>query len=446
MLFLWHKRRRDRYCYEIEGGRIFRGGKITDMKIADAEKAFREYFVIADKFAVRLCFANFFGNSFLPHRDPIWMILLGKSSGGKSTFINPTLAFPNSVPLDDLTEKTLLSGFKAGSKGKDNSLLKQIGQGVMVISDLTPILSKNPQSAGEILSQLRMVHDGNFIKYTGTGKIEWHGKIGLLAASTHEIFYWLEKGRSMGERFSYYEIEPPTDEEVLAMHENSNHSAKEVADIMRGYYEKVWVGLREWVAVKGVTDLVLSAEQTTRINYAASFCVRGKATVHTAFKTGSPNQLPAQAGVGRDIKMFRGILQACQNIDQYEHDDVEYPLADYWIDMIEKMAYSSMNLERRMILEIMANAGGTLTASEIGAHKQLGFEKSSVEEYLTPLCAIGIVTKHPVQPAFKWSLTDKRAVEFVKRVAWGRGTEVVPASKEEVMVSEEINMEGVNFE
>ena len=63
------------------------------MKIADAEKAFREYFVIADKFAVRLCFANFFGNSFLPHRDPIWMILLGKSSSGKSTFINPTLAF-----------------------------------------------------------------------------------------------------------------------------------------------------------------------------------------------------------------------------------------------------------------------------------------------------------------------------------------------------------------
>ena len=414
------------------------------MKISDCELEFRRYFVIADKFAVRLCFANFFGNTYLTHRDPIWMILLGKSSSGKSTFIAPTLAFPNSVPLDDLTEKTLLSGFNPGKKGRDNSLLRQVGQGTLVFSDLTPILSKNPQSAGEILSQLRMVHDGNFIKYTGTGKIEWHGKIGLLAASTHEIFYWLEKGRSMGERFAYYEIESPSDEEVLAMHESSNTSAKEVADIMKGYYEKTWIGIREWVAVHGVSDLVLTQAQVARINYAASFCVRGKATVHTAFKTGDPDQLPAQAGVGRDIKMFRGILQACQNIDQYEHDDPSKSLDDSWIDLIEKMAYSSINLERRMVLEILAWSGKHLTASEIGAVKDLGFEKKSVELYLTPLHAIGIIRKIPVKPAFKWALDDEQAAAFIKRVAWRKGLDKVEIPKV-VEEREEINQEDMNF-
>ncbi len=104
------------------------------MKLADIRAEFNKYFVIKDAHALDMIFATLIGNMVVD-RDPLWLMLIGPSSGGKTTLIAPCVNVPHVHFLDDLTEKTLLSGYKA--KGREASFLRRIGSRVLCFSDFT---------------------------------------------------------------------------------------------------------------------------------------------------------------------------------------------------------------------------------------------------------------------------------------------------------------------
>ena len=386
-------------------------------KLKDIKEEFSKYIVIKDRWILDVVLHVHVGNSFI-QRDPIWTMIVAPSSGGKSTVIAPSSGISVVHFLDDLTEKTLLSGFKI--KGQEVSLLKMIGSGIICFSDFTAILSKNPQSAGEILGQLRLVYDGVFIKQTGTGKIEWRGKIGVLAAATPDVYFKLEQARSMGERFGYYCMEQPTDEEIAQKQATLNLSAKDITALMSPYYRDYYAGLRDWKTLHGVLPLSMSPGQRERLKLAVILSVNGKATVHTNFKTGKVDQIPNKAGVGRDNKMAEASLHTYQFMDGYENGDPNYPLQNDRIELVEKQAYSSVSRERRKILEILSfcEEDDRLSASQIGTMRGLGLEKESVEMYLTPLHAIGMIQKIVGNP-HRWYIRDQDIREFICRVSKG---------------------------
>ena len=385
------------------------------MKLSDIKKKWSEFIVLKDHRALDVIFATLIGNMILD-RDPIWLLLIAPSSGGKSTLLAPCVDIKQTFFVDDLTEKTLLSGYKAG--GKDNSLLKTIGSGVMIFSDFTAILAKNPNSRGEILSQLKLVYDRKVTKYTGTGKIYWDGKIGVLAAATPDIYYHLESGRSMGERFIYYWMDVPTDNEITQKQSTTHISANEMTNIMKGYYSEYFDEVQAWVKKHGEPTLKMTDQQRERVRRASMFCVAGKATVHTNFKSGKVDQIPHKAGVGRDYKSFEAILLGLQVMHCIETGDPKAEVQDWHIDIIDKCAYSSINRERRAILEILANTSKSLSASEIGASRGLGLEREGVEVYLNPLFAVGLI-KRNVESAnkFKWFIEDEENINFIKKVS-----------------------------
>src|SRR3990167_10800689 len=125
-------------------------------KLKDILDEFSKYIVIKDPEILRMIFAAMVGNSIIDS-DPIWLLIVAPSSGGKTTLLAPLVNIPHVHFCDDLSEKSLLSGFKGK---KETSLLKIIGSGHMVVSDLTSILLKNPVVKGEILSMLKLVYDG----------------------------------------------------------------------------------------------------------------------------------------------------------------------------------------------------------------------------------------------------------------------------------------------
>lgn len=384
------------------------------MKLQDIRAEFTRYIVLKDAWALDMVMATLVGNSILEHGDPLWTMIIGPSSGGKTTLIAPATSLSNVHFIDDLTEKTLLSGFKI--KGKEVSLLTKIGNGIMAFSDFTTILSKNPNSKGEILTQLKMVYDGKFTKYTGTGNMAWEGKIGLIAASTPDIYFHLEAGRSMGERFLYYWLEQPTDEEVAKKQQEVEMSSKEITVAMQGMYLEYCQEIAAWVRAKGLPKFSMTDEQKRRVRDAAIFCVNGKATVHTDFKSGKVDQIPNKAGVGRDNKMFDTLLHSLQIIDAFEHDDWARPLGDDRIALVEKCSYSSINRERRKILEILTAQEKPISATDIGTAKGLGMEKDSVEKYLIPLHAVGLIRKKVGNP-FTWYIEDEATKAFITRVS-----------------------------
>src|SRR5258708_6234473 len=93
----------------------------------DIKKEFEKYIILKDRTAIDIVLATLIGNALIS-RDPLWLMVVAPSSGGKSTLLAPCTAVPAVYFLDDLTEKTFLSGYKL--KGKEVSLLKIIGSGV----------------------------------------------------------------------------------------------------------------------------------------------------------------------------------------------------------------------------------------------------------------------------------------------------------------------------
>lgn len=383
------------------------------MKLHEIRAEFNRYFVIKDQWALDVIFATLIGNMCID-RDPIWTLIIGPSSGGKTTLIAPCVDVPHMHFIDDLTEKTLLSGYKV--KGKESSFLKKVGSGMIAISDFTSILSKNPISRGEILTQLKLVYDGKLTKETGTGSISWTGKIGFLGASTPDVYGYLENSRSMGERFLYYWLEQPTNQEIMDKQATHDLSSKQITTELASMYQD-YFNLVDAYQTKNKIELKMTPEQKAQIHAAAIFCVNGKATIHTDFKTGRPDAIPNISGVGRDSKIFDTLLHALQVMDAFEHDDPKLTVSDSMVAIVEKCAYSSINRERRKILEILVANGGSVTTSQIGASEGLGLEKESVSKYLAPLHAVGMIKKKANGGAHSWMIDDQSVIDFVKRVS-----------------------------
>ncbi len=392
-------------------------------KLADIKVEFEKYIVLKDPYAVDVVLATLVGNALIP-RDPLWLMMVAPSSGGKSTLLAPCAGVPAVYFLDDLTEKTFLSGYKV--KGKETSLLKIIGSGVICFSDFTSILSKNPMSRGEILGQLRLVYDGNFTKRTGTGEIKWQGKIGFLGAATPDIYHILEASRSMGERYLYYWLNQPSDEEIVKKQEEVSMSSREISEAMQPKFQEYIEGIRSYISTKGLPTLNVNVAQLRAVNAAAMFCVSAKATVHTDFKTGKPDALVNKPGVGRDRKMFTTLLHALQLMNAYETGITDIPVSDDMVRIVEKCAWSSVGRERRKILEILSTRDTMLTASEIGATDDFGLPKESVEKYLYVLHAVGLIQMVNRGNAFAWQIDSEETKQFVRALSGLEKKTLVP--------------------
>lgn len=403
-------------------------------RLSDIKTAFGKYFVIKDKYAIDIILATIIGNQVID-RDPLWLMMIGASSGGKTTLLAPCYTIPHVHFLDDLTEKTLLSGYKI--KGKEASFLKKVGSGMLCFSDFTSILAKNPVSRGEILTQLKLVYDGKLTKETGTGSISWTGKIGAICASTPDVYTYLENSRSMGERFLYYWLEQPSNQEIMDKQAEHKLSARSITEELQILYKEYFESVEDYQN-KNEIELRMEKKYRDRVQAAAVFCVNGKATIRTDFKTGQPNAIPNISGVGRDNKIFDTLLHSLQVMACYEHDDPKREVDDEMVAIVEKCAYSSINRERRKILEILVDNMGPMTTSQIGASEGLGLERDMVMQYLAPLHSVGLIKKIAQGGgAHKWSIEDPKVFDFVKRVS-GTVVDTSPVKAIKVVETEDL--------
>ncbi len=55
-------------------------------KLADIKEEFGKYIIVKDKWAIDTILATIIGNQTL-ERDPLWLMMIGTSSGGKTTLL-----------------------------------------------------------------------------------------------------------------------------------------------------------------------------------------------------------------------------------------------------------------------------------------------------------------------------------------------------------------------
>jgi hypothetical protein len=122
--------------------------------------------------------------------DPLWLLIISGSGNTKTETVQSLSGIGAIVVSTITSEGALLSATAKRERGKDatGGLLREIGdRGVLVIKDVTSILSMGRELRGQVLGALREIHDGSWVRKVGTDggrSLPWSGRIAIIGAVT----------------------------------------------------------------------------------------------------------------------------------------------------------------------------------------------------------------------------------------------------------------------
>lgn len=142
--------------------------------------------------------------------DPLWGQLVGPSGATKTELLQSLTGAAMIMTATSLTPHALVSGANF-SGGGDPSLLPKWNGKVVIIKDLTVLLSMNPMHREEIFSIFRDAYDGKTEKNFGNGVYRsYEIKFGIIAGVTPIIEIFAEEHTALGERFLRFPVSVPT--------------------------------------------------------------------------------------------------------------------------------------------------------------------------------------------------------------------------------------------
>lgn len=162
---------------------------IPPVPMADAVAVFRRWLHLPDLDPLLVVAAAAVAN-LSPERSPLWLLVIGPPSSGKTEVINGLTRLPQCVYAATVTESALLSGTSKAERAADatGGLLRRIpSPGILMMKDFGSILSQNRDARAAAMAALREVYDGSWTRAVGSdgGRLlEWRGKVGLIAGGT----------------------------------------------------------------------------------------------------------------------------------------------------------------------------------------------------------------------------------------------------------------------
>lgn len=139
--------------------------------------------------------------------DPLWLLLISGSGNAKTETAQALVGAGATVTSTVSSPGALLSATAQKERAKDSTggLLRKLGpQGVLVIKDVTSILSMNKDARAEVLAALREVYDGHWSRNVGSDggrTLDWHGRLVVVGAVTTAWDKAHAAISSMGDRF-----------------------------------------------------------------------------------------------------------------------------------------------------------------------------------------------------------------------------------------------------
>ena len=134
------------------------------------------------------------------HMRPVWIMLIGPGSVGKTEFfIQSAKAYRPHEVADDLTIPGLLSG---SNKNYDKGVLRRLGKrGLLLVPDFTVILNQSEDKRTAIMGVWRRIYDGEYERKVDGEQLVWKGSINVILACTNAIERYYRVHSDMGERF-----------------------------------------------------------------------------------------------------------------------------------------------------------------------------------------------------------------------------------------------------
>jgi cellobiose-specific phosphotransferase system component IIA len=148
--------------------------------------------------------------------DPLWLLLISGSGNAKTETVQALDGIDAIVTSTISSCGALLSATprKERAHGATGGLLRKLEpRGVLVIKDVTSILSMSGEARAEVLGALREVYDGRWSRNVGTDggqTLEWAGRIAVVGAVTTAWDKAHAAIASMGDRFVLVRMDSTT--------------------------------------------------------------------------------------------------------------------------------------------------------------------------------------------------------------------------------------------
>ena len=139
--------------------------------------------------------------------DPLWLMLISGPGNAKTETVQALAGVGALVESTIASEGAFLSATskREKTKGATGGLLRRIGpDGVLVIKDVTSILSMARETRATVLGALREIYDGRWSRNVGTDggqTLLWAGRIAVIGAVTSKWDAHHEVIAAMGDRF-----------------------------------------------------------------------------------------------------------------------------------------------------------------------------------------------------------------------------------------------------
>jgi len=385
--------------------------KITLQKLREA---FGSVYLLEDPYIIKVLVSLYV--SHLLKSDPIWLIIVAPSAGGKSEIINALSKCKYVHPLSTLTANTFLSGISKG--GESASLLHNLSKGtdqeqngIITFKDLTSILSENKDTKSVLMAQMREIYDGRYIKQFGTGKKqEWAGKVTVIAGSTYAIHSKKKDYVSMGERFLFYNFIQP-EAKAAANKSMENQESGELdekrgwlADLTKEYIENAEIP-KEKVKIPETLkkDLISLAEFSTRVR---SEVERNWRSPQQEITEVYPPEMPTRMAAA-----LQTMARALSVVNFNETGKMELQPEDH--NILYKIALDSIPSSKRLIIQELAKYNELTTT---GLATKIDRPTTTVRYRLEELVALEVAERAKGVGPYgdRWKMKDKY-IELVRK-------------------------------
>lgn len=238
------------------------------MTIEELNNIVSQYFLLADPSIIKFLLAVYVANK-MTFLTPTWVFLVGASSGGKSSVLEPFKSLDATFFIDDMTANTLFSAFKAG-KGVETSLVYMLPpNGLVIMTDFTMLLEKDEETAKKIMSQFRLIYDGKMKTFAGNAQNnDWEGRFGLVCGVTSAVYEKQQQYAAVGERMIYYVLDQPDRLKATEMAYKNMHKTEEIKQEIGAAYNQFMATIeipqeRQHIDEDVVRDLMALAEFAT---------------------------------------------------------------------------------------------------------------------------------------------------------------------------------------
>jgi hypothetical protein len=311
--------------------------------------------------------------------DPAWLLLVSGAGFTKTETVSALEGAGAILTSTIASEAALLSGTSKKDVSRDatGGLLRRLGaRGVLVIKDVTSVLSMNRDTRSGVLAALREIYDGRWERNVGTNggrSLNWTGRLVVIGATTTVWDRAHEVVSAMGDRFVLCRMDS-TQGRLEAGRQAIQNTGAEVT--MRRELSEAVADVMDGVATDA--HVTLTEDEQSRILEAANVVTLARTAVDYDYRGDVVDSHSPEAPT-RFAKQLSQVFRGAVAIGLRRADAIRLAI---------RCARESMPPLRLAILQDVAIFPGTTTRD---VRKRLQKPRNTVDRQLQALHILGLV-------------------------------------------------------